>query len=806
MTRIIGIVCFIFCSALMRPASADDFVLSLGMKQSVLYPVDQWVPVNVDVRNNTGAALDGSVDMPILGEESSVTYSLPVHLPAHSRMLQTVCLRVPERLASASKNKKDAGVPPVTFAQLLSRDGAVRARSEMLAQPLLGSEQAETPYRLTPALTMLLADDYNSAPSADTDDFLRMLQKAGGYRSVLAHVEFEQAPRHRAAYDGVRVVLLGGGDPNRLDAAQRGALLSFVRGGGVLVVGAPSFEVVGSSWLAEYLPVRLIGERLNDRVKTDSLSFSLIENAAMTEALAGEGEVVLADAHYVHAATRSLGLGRIVFTSFPLNALKQDDKAAVGLWDRLLTVESPPLDWGLTKLDEVRDEALSRMIGKKVAPWGLAAGVTGAYLLLVVGAQLLINGAHRPRAFGVTLGIAGLISVGLVAAGFAGGSEQRPMGARLATLDLAGDGGGVMREVVAYVGRTDDDFTLTASGDQSTLDIAKTFTRGDNPVIEQQPFAAPRAAMLQESYQRVWRAESSLPVSMKLSPVAQFDEQGLKVKTINELGAAVESPAVVWNDAVMPLGETLAEGQSVRSPLGAEGSMLVSGQDKLRETILGASLAPNAAFAIEAGGGPMLVGFLPEGSAPKLIETSAGADLAMRTQALVRAPLVIEPTEIGREVRVPAGLVEMVLDTSSMGLPYDRNQREWIATQQEQIYMLGFVAPGRIGTIQPQRATVSLNINAPRYRVSLSPRSNPQAKRVWDAPVAPQEAEFELSPADADANGVVWMNLEVARLGERQIGEVPAPWKMRWMRVGLSGKVTGPPRGESLDSTNKLED
>ena len=57
-----------------------------------------------------------------------------------------------------------------------------------------------------------------------------------------------------------------------------------------------------------------------------------------------------------------------------------------------------------------------------------------------------------------------------------------------------------------------------------------------------------------------------------------------------------------------------------------------------------------------------------------------------------------------------------------------------------------------------------------------------------------QTATFELSPRDADENGVVWLEMEVERVGALSIGEVPAPWHIRWLRVGLEGEVAGPPR------------
>ena len=43
--------------------------------------------------------------------------------------------------------------------------------------------------------------------------------------------------------------------------------------------------------------------------------------------------VVLAgDSHLIHVAIRRVGLGCVVFTSFPVNALNSSDDRCVGLW------------------------------------------------------------------------------------------------------------------------------------------------------------------------------------------------------------------------------------------------------------------------------------------------------------------------------------------------------------------------------------------------------------------------------------------------------------------------------------------
>jgi hypothetical protein len=811
MKRLFGLIAAVSSILLAGGSSAsgqaDPHTLSLGMKHGVFYPPLKWVPLRVDVRNNTNQPLVGHVHLPIDGEGASVTIRVPVHVPAHSRVTETAYAQFPEEVPLTAQQKRDKSVPPVTTGQLIAQDGNTVHRVDLLARPLEPSEARSISISRSPATTLLAADDFAEGPAFDADDFVRTIEQTGGYASTLATVDSSTLPRHRAAYDGVRVVLLGKMDPNALDAAQRETLLGFIRGGGVLVVSNPDPQVVGGSWLAQHLPVRLIGERLANQIAGEKAPIPLIGYVPMTEALAGDGEVLAADEHYVHAAVTPLGLGRIAFTSYPINGLKQDDSAAQALWARLLAVEAEPTDWSMTQLPAQRDGILSRMIGITVPPWGLAAGVTGGYLLLVVGAQLAIGGARRPKAFATTLVLAGVISVALVAMGFVRSSDQQPMGARLATLDLSPAGGGLIQENVAFVGQNKDekDFSLKATNDDVLIGVAQTFTGGDKPVLAQQPFGVPGAGMQEASYQRVWRASSTLSPELKVSAVGRFDADGLTVRSNNQLGAPLQSPRVVWNDAVLPLGDALPAGDASRPAAATEGSLLVSGQDKLRQDILAALLERPALMTQATPTPPTLVGFVDEAVVPRLLETSAGPDLLLKTQALARVPLTIEPTPPGQTVRVPDRLVRMVTGRQNFGLPYDYGKREWLSTQQDGEFLVGFAAPWQMGVMRPERATITANLNAPRHRITLRPRSAPDQAVTWDNAVTTETASIDLSAGDVDENGVVWFTLSVERSGEIALGEVPTPWQIRSLRVGLEGDVVGAPKRPAVELSSAVD-
>ncbi len=799
MRRSISFVLLVALLAVCSPAWGQpaEYGLTLSLRHGIFYPPLKWVPLRIEVRNRSARPIDGYVDMPIEGEGMAVTLRVPVNVPAHSRVTQTAYGYFPAEVAMSAHDRQENRTPPVTVAELHSGDGAVRAREPLVARPLTAGESLPTVVD-SPATSLLLDDGYMDSRAYSPEDFNLTLQQVRGYASMLFSLNTDQFPRHRAAVDGVRVVLLGNIDPDALDPAQRQVLLEFIRGGGVLVVAAPQVEPIAGSWLAQYLPVRLVGRRLLHEIHYNGQVLPFIEYAPVAEALPGDGQVLVADDHYVHAAYRQMGLGRIIFTSFPFNALERS-VASDALWRDLLHTGAPPRDWSLTALPEQRDSLLSRMIGKTVPPWGLAAGVTGGYLLLVAGAQVVLGGVRRPRAFVATLAVAGLLSVGLVVAGFVRASEQMPMGARLATLDMSSEGGGLIQQEIAYVGRTDDNFALRAASNDVTIRVAETFTRGDKPIVAQQPFSVPQARMLQESYQRVWRAEATLPTEMQLAAIARFDADGLKLRIQNELGGRLEMPWLLWNGARLPLGEALPPGESARSASAGDESVLVSGEQKLRRDILAAATAqPDRAMPTSGETTPVLAGFLNEQAVPRLLETTYDDELGLRTQALLRVPLTIEPTPVGQSVRVPDALMRLVLSRASMGVPYDPSRGEWLLTQHESSpsapFVIGFAPPWQIGLMRPVRATINIDLNAPRHSITLAPRSAPNKAVTWDEAVSVRTATFDLSPADADENGVIWFHMTVRRTNQGAPGDLPTPWHIRWLRMGLEGQVIDSPR------------
>src|SRR5439155_18118887 len=186
-------------------------------------------------------------------------------------------------------------------------------------------------------------------------------------------------------YDACRAVIFDRSDPDCLDLAQRQALREYLLGGGALILSAPSADVAdpARSWLAPYIPVQIIGRRQIDRLDLQGGigSLRLRDFVPAAEAFdafpvgAGsqsDAEVVFRDGHYVHAAVSRVGLGRVVFTSFPINALDSGDQRAAQVWRRLLDFGSTESDGRSMDLGQEQARLLPAMLGRPTQAWSRA--------------------------------------------------------------------------------------------------------------------------------------------------------------------------------------------------------------------------------------------------------------------------------------------------------------------------------------------------------------------------------------------------------------------------------------------------
>jgi hypothetical protein len=521
--------------------------------------------------------------------------------------------------------------------------------------------------------------------------------------------------------------------------------------------------------------------------------------------------VLLRDEHFVHAAYRPVGLGRVVFTSFPASALAPNDERAISLWRALLDSGDPAADWSATALSnpDDRDELLESMIGVPTAPWSLAAAVAGGFVALVALLHLAMGGTRRPAAFAVVVGLAVIASAALLGLASARQGGQELAGARLATMDLAATGGGMFRQLTTYLGRDDDGFSVAAADPAVAL---RPVVSSSPVVLTLEPFAAPDAGVHAARIERVWEAVRPVSGDVRLDAAMAFGPDGPTLTVGNPFDAPLAGPVLVWGNVFrlgqpeLPPGESSIR-QMERNARGdfANVSVIASEVDKLRGEILRAAESPASdVLARATEPAPHLAAWMDESAAPRLLTTDPG-EPRMRGHVLVRAPLRIEPSPVGSRVRVPRGFTRLTLG-QSRGLPFNLATQEFIANAQTGQWGFALAAPPQVGALRPARVTLAADAAAPAHTITFlkgqvrdgKPRENPAASgadvvATWVNPIGQQTVTFEVGPDDADAFGRVWLLMRVEKTDAADLGNL-TQWHLRELDLAYDdAEVVGPP-------------
>jgi hypothetical protein len=809
------------------------------------------------------------------GEEGArspqVELRQPVHVPALTRMTAFTYGYFPESNpppppgGGAARRSPDEDA--LTVAELFA-NGARLARSPVLGNSNMGGD-------IGGGGGTLLVGLFGKRPHADpvvpiapgalypvvsipdtTYDLTTLsdiLEAAGsGLPVSAAPQELVWGPRRRVAYEAARFVVLDEMHPDDLDAAQRRALLDHVTSGGVLILPAPvgPSDPTGS-WLDPYLPVRVIGQREASQIvaaadpatggaagggaaaaaaaaaaRTYPLATTLpiaeaieVRPDASGDSAGGAGapaaaapRVVLRDEHFVHAAYRPVGLGRIVFTSFPIGAFADDkDERTLALWRTLAAADAPAAaDWSVTQLGEPEHRAaiLDSMIGIPTAPWSLAAIVAGAYVGIVALLHLAFNGTRRPAAFAVVV----VLAVGASAAllGLAGARHRGTQltGARVATMDLAPTGGGIYRQLTTYLGAENAGFGLRAANPSVTMRPVVSET----PVtLTLEPFAAPAAGVHTAKIERVWEATTPLAPDVRVAAAGQFGPDGLRLTVDNPLGAPLDGPVLVWGnvfrvgDGALPPGESTVA-RLARNARGdyANVAVIASEVDKLRGDILRAVETParDTLMSRRTAPEPVLSGWLDETAAPQLLVTSPG-EPRMHGHVLVRTPVRIDPSPLGSRVRIDGGFSSLEMG-QARGLPFDLGKREFIPSTQVGQWLIALAPPAQVGTLRPTRVTLRADAASPAHTVTVrkgqirdgrptpSAMSDENVVATWRSPVGMQTATFDVGPGDYDRFGRVWilLSVDLASAG----GDNLTPWSFGGLDLSYDdAEVIGPP-------------
>jgi hypothetical protein len=698
-------------------------------------------------------------------------------------------------------------------AYLEAGNGAQLVRSELLGRLIKESDKADkagAPIPIAKPFILAASDDVAVTETADeqtannASEFADMFvtgQSMPVYTQPLAASEL---PRSLAGYDSVGCLILSRLPLNKLDAAQRQAILDFMTSGGTVLLASPrgNADPTGS-WLAPYLPATCVGERYATQLKINGATTRPVVPVDIaeftTDAAPAGSKVVAGDEQYVHLAYTPVGFGRLAVSSFPVTALSLKDPKVRSLWQQTLIPAEPTLPWDKSRLTLDQGQIMQAMVGLKAPPWTMAAGIVGLYVVIVLVIQLIARQSRRPMGFAAAIGVAILIAGGLMVVSLLKDKTVDLSLARISVTDLGT--GGMRHEAVALLG--DQDVAIQAVPGASLRDEvggSSTVTLVTSP-----PGAQTKLQPRQIAH--IWQATAATPVDQTLRVSGMFDADGLKLSIDNHAGKIV-APLLLSEGRHfclpdVPAGQSTATAsdQNLNPPGPPINSKAVQLEaEQLRGRILEAAMkpAPNQGMLPEAAvDSPLLLAGWYADPPPPLVTVTGQSPKLAQANAAVRTKVDLQPSPVGSAVKISPAFTR-IINGQGGTLPYDVNKHEWIQQFNPQDFQIGFAVPSGIGKLRPTKVTLVADFNAPQHTVTIRRGQCPGGKvslnpagpavTTWDKPLGPQTVTFDLSSGDYDANGWVWLQFVV---------ETPvvgtAKWEINGMSMGYEATVEGPP-------------
>lgn len=757
-----------------------------------VYAPDAWIPLKVEASNDGAAMIDGTIRIvpksPVVPE-----FRAPLRVPPHSRAQTTLWVRLPVRAdrqpESLTVALHDASGARVQISELLARPAV-----QSLSYKSNGVANAGCIISLMPSGTLV-------AESYIPEEVAAAIEAGMDFKAPIASIEPAYGAPVGLAYSSAYAVVLAGLDPRDLNPAQRQAMLDYVVGGGVLVLSSPDPRVVAGSWLEPYLPVRLVGTReMNALPLSGEDAVALDQWYPVTEAIAGEGTILWQDAELVHAAYRPLGLGRVVFTSFPSSALKGKDTRTQKFWREMLMIDRAPIGVNGSHVAAHYGRLMEPMLGRQAASWKLAIGAAGLVVLLTVGTQLVWRGAARPKAFAVSLGMSVLLAGAFTAMSLLRQESEPLQHAVLSIADVSPEGSTVQQ----YAALAGPPQKLAQVAVSATSGIYPVLLREERPVITHWPARVAPVTVSPEAVKQVTLSQGTLR-EMQARVTGQFMAEGLRLDVDNQTGAALGSAQLVWGTQRLSAGE-YATGQGSRVLTGADlrpadeyaaTSGMVS-QDQLQKgEIVKSLLTAEETLANAPRTARSLLAFADQ--LPGLSRTDGAEVDTAKQQNLLRMPVEIVPSPAGSAVRAD-GCFTRIVTERAQDLPfYNQAAGQFLRTVNQGAWVFGIEAPREIGVLQLQRARVRIDLASPQYKIILKRGQSRGGKRTpnpagavlgeWDGAVGLQTVEFEPAAGDFDAQGRLWLRLEATQSGQAGSLGVDPHWRIMQLLVDLEGTV-----------------
>lgn len=236
----------------------------------------------------------------------------------------------------------------------------------------------------------------------DEEDFLptsrQSLLYMGSVRDMGGvYCQIRDIPGKWASFDGFDAMMVGQSLLDDYRPRQLNAIREWVASGGsFLVFPGNDWDAVVRSSLNRVLPVKLIGQRMMNRIVLDgkygNYQIPLNKYVRLWEAELLDGDVLFRDGDYPMVVRKRLGLGQIIFCAFPgVMMNKWDRHKREEFWSDILRKDERVNYYRETEVEKAGGEILSRLAGAKVVSRMFVVTTLGIYLVAAAALLLLFR-------------------------------------------------------------------------------------------------------------------------------------------------------------------------------------------------------------------------------------------------------------------------------------------------------------------------------------------------------------------------------------------------------------------------------
>lgn len=813
----------VFCSALAW--GQDQKQLTASLKTGPIYPLGRWLPIQIECKNPTNRPISGAVVLPVGSSAGGYEWVLPVQVPARSRLRSEMLVKVLWQVKEGRSGQKS---DPLATLFWRSGEGAELARDLIYAvsdasSGLGGTESTGLPG----AIVLYVSEQPVSSEIDDPVDLTTLLTRNSSYKFTLMTSTADRLTRRTMTWDAVRVVMIDQSALEWIDPAQQQALLDHVAGGASLVV-IPRDSSIQSSWIGPLLPMDLVGERESDRLESrEFLPIRLTQTVRhFVGVLRPQSFAVASSQDNTFAAYRQYGLGRIVMTVFPVNALSSSNSQSFAVWSELLGISRNDFHDPQRLIESVSvngvpdastkgglNDLLSRMVGAQAPSWKTAAGISLFYTG-IVGVLLFLAGPLRRPAMVLGCVAGGILLATIVVGVSVIRSEDQPlMMASIRVNDLAGRSS-VTRETMTFFGPAPTSGVDMKLSPESA--VSPVLCTGRQPArIQMFPFEVQSIFSSTGSLASIWEVTSFKHSSSAVRCELRFGAEGTSMRLEGPPNFQLESPRLLIGASVVPLSPI--RGGTDFGPIGARNvpgdysdtaaGVIADEESRLRTEIL---------TTVETRRDPIL-GLMRRSLEPRLVGFDSQPDsvpkisVPVRTthQTLLRIPVQIRACDTGEKIRIDPAFVQIRRE-AAVSLPYRPDAGIWTEASQGGPWLVGLSAPPSIGLIKPDKLRLEVDLRATGYRFviqrgqvvngKVQDRPSGEVLMEWNNTDTRKMLQIDLRSEDIDENGWVWLRMTAAPVGESgwgALGSGPGTlpnWQMLRFDATLWGTVVSAPQ------------